>query len=123
MNSRAVYGGPPRSLVNNAAISPKGQRGERLAVLTSGMDVWRHVFEVNFFAIIALACGLIEELTAAKGAIVNVTSIAGSRVGQAPPSRGGRTLSASNVECPHPAEWEPAARRAFKRPAPDASAG
>src|ERR1700733_4951122 len=68
------------ALVNNAAISPKGPRGERLAVLTSGMDVWRQVFEVNFFAIIALACGLIEELTAAKGAIVNVTSIAGSRV-------------------------------------------
>jgi NAD(P)-dependent dehydrogenase (short-subunit alcohol dehydrogenase family) len=68
------------ALVNNAAISPKGPRGERLAVLTSGMEVWRQVFEVNFFAIIALACGLIEELTAAKGAIVNVTSIAGSRV-------------------------------------------
>jgi NAD(P)-dependent dehydrogenase (short-subunit alcohol dehydrogenase family) len=68
------------ALVNNAAISPKGPRGERLGVLTSGMEVWRQVFEVNFFAIIALACGLIDELAAAKGAIVNVTSIAGSRV-------------------------------------------
>jgi NAD(P)-dependent dehydrogenase (short-subunit alcohol dehydrogenase family) len=68
------------ALVNNAAISPKGHRGERLGVLTSGTDVWRQVFEVNFFAIIALARGLMEELTAAKGAIVNVTSIAGSRV-------------------------------------------
>src|SRR6201986_1831435 len=40
------------ALVNNAAGSPKGPRGERLGVLTSGMEVWRQVFEVNFFAII-----------------------------------------------------------------------
>jgi NAD(P)-dependent dehydrogenase (short-subunit alcohol dehydrogenase family) len=38
------------------------------------------VFHVNFFAPVVLARGLIEELTAAKGAVVNVTSIAGSRV-------------------------------------------
>jgi NAD(P)-dependent dehydrogenase (short-subunit alcohol dehydrogenase family) len=68
------------ALVNNAAISPKGPRGERLGVLTSEMEVWRQVFEVNFFATIALARGLIEELATAKGAIVNVTSIAGGRV-------------------------------------------
>jgi len=68
------------ALVNNAAISPKGPRGERLGVLASDMELWRQVFEVNFFATIWLARGLIEELTAAKGAIVNVTSIAGSRV-------------------------------------------
>jgi NAD(P)-dependent dehydrogenase (short-subunit alcohol dehydrogenase family) len=68
------------ALVNNAAISPKGPHGERLGVLTSGANVWRQVFEVNFFSILSLACGLIGELTGAKGAIVNVTSIAGSRV-------------------------------------------
>jgi NAD(P)-dependent dehydrogenase (short-subunit alcohol dehydrogenase family) len=68
------------ALVNNAAISPKGPRGERLGVLASSMEVWRPVFEVNFFATVSLACGLIGELTAARGAIVNVTSIAGSRV-------------------------------------------
>jgi NAD(P)-dependent dehydrogenase (short-subunit alcohol dehydrogenase family) len=38
------------------------------------------VFQVNFFAPIILARGLIEELQRAKGAVVNVTSIAGSRV-------------------------------------------
>jgi NAD(P)-dependent dehydrogenase (short-subunit alcohol dehydrogenase family) len=38
------------------------------------------VFNVNFFAPIMLARGLIEELKAAKGSVVNVTSIAGSRV-------------------------------------------
>ena len=35
---------------------------------------------MNFFAPVALARGLIKELSAAHGAVVNVTSIAGSRV-------------------------------------------
>jgi NAD(P)-dependent dehydrogenase (short-subunit alcohol dehydrogenase family) len=68
------------ALVNNAAISPKGTSGARLGVLATEMNTWRHVFEVNLFATIWLAQGLAEELTRAKGAIVNVTSIAGSRV-------------------------------------------
>ena len=38
------------------------------------------MFQVNFFAPIMLARGLIEELKPAKGSVVNVTSIAGSRV-------------------------------------------
>jgi NAD(P)-dependent dehydrogenase (short-subunit alcohol dehydrogenase family) len=38
------------------------------------------VFHVNFFASVVLARGLKEELMAAKGAVVNVTSIAGARV-------------------------------------------
>jgi len=79
MRERLVDG-KLHALVNNAAISPKGPRGERLGVLASDMELWRRVFEVNFFAIVWLARGLIEELAAAKGAIVNVTSIAGSRV-------------------------------------------
>jgi NAD(P)-dependent dehydrogenase (short-subunit alcohol dehydrogenase family) len=68
------------ALVNNAAISPKGEGGARLGVLASGMSVWRQVFEVNFFSTIWLARGLIDELARAHGTIVNVTSIAGSRV-------------------------------------------
>jgi NAD(P)-dependent dehydrogenase (short-subunit alcohol dehydrogenase family) len=44
------------------------------------MHVWRDVFQVNFFAPIMLARGLFKELAAAKGSIVNVTSIAGTRV-------------------------------------------
>jgi NAD(P)-dependent dehydrogenase (short-subunit alcohol dehydrogenase family) len=42
--------------------------------------VWRDVFQVNFFAPIMLARGLFKELSIAKGSVVNVTSIAGSRV-------------------------------------------
>jgi NAD(P)-dependent dehydrogenase (short-subunit alcohol dehydrogenase family) len=68
------------ALVNNAGISPKGEAATRLTTLTTGMEVWRQVFEVNLFATIWLARGLLEELARAHGAIVNVTSIAGGRV-------------------------------------------
>jgi len=75
-----LNGGKLHALVNNAGVSPKGNDGARLSPLTSSMEVWHKVFEVNFFSIIWLARGLMDELAAAKGAIVNVTSIAGSRV-------------------------------------------
>jgi NAD(P)-dependent dehydrogenase (short-subunit alcohol dehydrogenase family) len=68
------------ALVNNAGISPKGPDGARLGVLASGYAAWLQVFNVNLFSTALLAKGLIGELAAAKGAIVNVTSIAGSRV-------------------------------------------
>ena len=44
------------------------------------MDVWSQVFQVNFFSPIMLAQGLFDELKKGQGAVVNVTSIAGSRV-------------------------------------------
>jgi NAD(P)-dependent dehydrogenase (short-subunit alcohol dehydrogenase family) len=72
--------GKLHALVNNAAISPKGDGGERLGALESGQDLWRKVFEVNLFSTLWLAQGLKNELAKAKGSIVNVTSIAGSRV-------------------------------------------
>ena len=75
-----LEGGQLHALVNNAAISPKANAGARLSSIDTTMDVWRHVFRVNFFAPIVLARGLLEELKAAKGSVVNVTSIAGSRV-------------------------------------------
>lgn len=68
------------ALVNNAGISPKGAAGERLNTITTDLRTWGQVFHVNFFAPVVLARGLIEELKAAAGAVVNVTSIAGSRV-------------------------------------------
>ena len=75
-----LEGGHLHALVNNAAISPKAEAGARLGSLDTHIDVWRHVFGVNFFAPIMLARGLIDQLKAAKGSVVNVTSIAGSRV-------------------------------------------
>lgn len=68
------------ALVNNAAISPKNSEGQRLDSLETPMHLWRQVFQVNFFAPIMLARGLFDELKAAEGSIVNVTSIAGMRV-------------------------------------------
>lgn len=77
---RMLDGGPLHALVNNAGISIKGASGERLDSLSTDMDDWRHVFRVNFFAPIQLARGLIQELKDGRGAVVNVTSIAGGRV-------------------------------------------
>jgi NAD(P)-dependent dehydrogenase (short-subunit alcohol dehydrogenase family) len=68
------------ALVNNAAISPKADGGKRLSSIATTRDAWHQIFQVNFFAPIMLARGLLDELKAAKGSVVNVTSIAGSRV-------------------------------------------
>jgi NAD(P)-dependent dehydrogenase (short-subunit alcohol dehydrogenase family) len=72
--------GELHALVNNAAISPKAPGGRRMSTIDTEVELWRHVFSVNFFAPVMLARGLIDELSATKGSIVNVTSIAGSRV-------------------------------------------
>ena len=68
------------ALVNNAAISPKKPDGGRLDTLETAEQDWKTVFQINFFGPIMLARGLIDELVTARGAVVNVTSIAGSRV-------------------------------------------
>ncbi len=68
------------ALVNNAAISPKDSKGERLPAMGTDIDDWKTVFQVNFFAPIMLARGLVGELKKATGSVVNVTSIAGSSV-------------------------------------------
>ena len=75
-----LQGGMLHALVNNAGISPKAEDGKRLNTLDTDLRTWGQVFHVNFFASVILARGLKEELSAAKGAIVNVTSIAGVRV-------------------------------------------
>jgi NAD(P)-dependent dehydrogenase (short-subunit alcohol dehydrogenase family) len=77
---RRLNGRELHALVNNAAISPKAEGGSRLSTLDTTKDDWHHIFQVNFFAPIMLARGLVDELKAAKGSVVNVTSIAGSRV-------------------------------------------
>ena len=68
------------ALVNNAGISPKSPNGGRLGSIDMPLEDWQQVFQINFFAPILLARGLIDELAKTHGSVVNVTSIAGSRV-------------------------------------------
>lgn len=77
---REQLDGKLHALVNNAGISPKGEDGSRLNTLETDLRTWGQVFHVNFFASVVLARGLQAELEAAKGSVVNVTSIAGARV-------------------------------------------
>lgn len=77
---RKKLNGELHALVNNAGISPKASGGKRLNTLDTDLSVWGKVFHVNFFSSVILARGLQNELVQSKGSIVNVTSIAGSRV-------------------------------------------
>ncbi len=71
---------PLHALVNNAGVSPKTPYKERLGVLNGSIDGWKDVFELNFYAPLRLARGFASALHRGKGAIVNITSIAGHYV-------------------------------------------
>lgn len=77
---KRLNGAPLNALVNNAAISPKGEGGIRLGSIETDTRMWDQVFQVNFFAPIMLARGLIKDMERGRGSIVNITSIAGSHV-------------------------------------------
>ncbi len=68
------------ALVNNAGVSPKTPYHERLGCLNGDLTAWRDVFELNFFAPLALCRGFASVLHEGKGAVVNITSIAGHTV-------------------------------------------
>lgn len=68
------------ALVNNAGISPKNPDGGRLGVLDTDAHAWTQVLNVNLVSTALLVRALVPELEAARGSIVNVTSIVGSRV-------------------------------------------
>lgn len=68
------------ALVNNAGISPKGPDRGRLGVLDTDAETWMQVLNVNLVSTALLARALMLELERGQGSIVNVTSIAGSRV-------------------------------------------
>ena len=73
----ALAGDALHALVNNAGMSPKAPFKERLGCLNGDLDAWRAVFELNLFAALKLSRGFAAALHRGKGAIVNVTSIAG----------------------------------------------
>ena len=73
-------GGELHALVNNAGTSPKGPGGSRLNSLETDIAVWQSMYNTNFYAPLLLTRGFAAELSKARGAVVNLTSIAGSRV-------------------------------------------
>lgn len=75
-----IVGGRLDALINNAAISPKAPDGGKINALEMGYADWLHIFNVNFFACVALVQGLRAPLEAAQGTVINMTSIVGSRV-------------------------------------------
>lgn len=73
----ALTGGTLHALVNNAGMSPKTPYKERLGCLNGDLEAWHDVFELNFYAPLKLCRGFAPALAKGKGAIVNITSIAG----------------------------------------------
>ena len=68
------------ALVNNAGISPKDNEGERLSAMKTSIAAWQAVQMVNLTGPLMLCQQLLDPLTQAKGAVVNVTSIAGTQL-------------------------------------------
>ncbi len=72
--------GTLHALVNNAGISPKGEGGSRMNSLVTDVATWQSMFNTNFYAPLLMTRGFAAELSNARGAVVNLTSIAASRV-------------------------------------------
>jgi NAD(P)-dependent dehydrogenase (short-subunit alcohol dehydrogenase family) len=72
--------GPLHALVNNAGVSPKSPTHERLGTLNGDIEDWHRVFHLNFFVPLTLSRAFAPALGRGKGAIVNITSIAGHQV-------------------------------------------
>jgi NAD(P)-dependent dehydrogenase (short-subunit alcohol dehydrogenase family) len=71
---------PLKALVNNAGVSPKTPYRERLGCLNGDVTAWKEVFELNLFAPLRLARGFAPVLHKGRGAVVNITSVAGHAV-------------------------------------------
>ena len=72
--------GALHALVNNAGVSPKAATKERLGCLNGDIEDWHRVFQLNFFVPLMLSRAFAPALARGKGAIVNITSIAGHHV-------------------------------------------
>ncbi|MEM7290090.1 MAG: SDR family oxidoreductase [Pseudomonadota bacterium] len=70
---------PLQALINNAGISPKMPDGSRMSACDTDVETFLAVQQVNLVAPLMLSQKLLARLTAAKGAIVNVSSIAAAR--------------------------------------------
>jgi NAD(P)-dependent dehydrogenase (short-subunit alcohol dehydrogenase family) len=72
--------GALHALVNNAGISPKGEGGSRLNSLVTDIATWQSMYNTNFYAPLLMTRGFAGELSKGRGAVVNLTSIAATRV-------------------------------------------
>ena len=79
VRGRLPEGGSTRSSTMPAS-RPRDRAARGSARVETEIADWQKVFQVNFFAPVMLARGLHRRAARAKGSIVNVTSIAGSRV-------------------------------------------
>ena len=75
-------GRPVKALINNAAVSPKSEDNSRLGFLETPIDLWKEVFNINFFAPIIISKAIYKNLKLAQGMIINITSIASDSVHQ-----------------------------------------
>ncbi len=77
---RPLVGGTLHALVNNAGVSPKKADGSRLDSLETDIATWQSMYNTNFYAPLLMTRGFAHELAAARGSVVNLTSIAATRV-------------------------------------------
>lgn len=78
---RPMLGGAKlHALINNAGISPKGPNGTRINSLTTDLETWQSMYNTNFFAPLVLTRGFSQELSNARGSVINMCSIAAYRV-------------------------------------------
>ncbi|MEP1651944.1 MAG: SDR family NAD(P)-dependent oxidoreductase [Paracoccaceae bacterium] len=68
------------ALVNNAGISPKGPEGQRMGAMQTPIQTFLDVQHVNLVAPLLLCQELIDPLKQARGAVVNISSIAAHQV-------------------------------------------
>ncbi len=68
------------ALVNNAGISPKKSDGSRMAASETNVETFLAVQQVNLVAPLLLSQKMLPKLKQATGSIVNVSSIAASRI-------------------------------------------
>ncbi|MCB1884720.1 MAG: SDR family oxidoreductase [Geminicoccaceae bacterium] len=75
-----LEGEPLHALVNNAGYSPKDEDGKRLGCLDGDLASWQKTFAINLMAPVYFSRACAPLLAETKGAVVNITSIAGHRV-------------------------------------------
>jgi 3-oxoacyl-[acyl-carrier protein] reductase len=87
-------------LINNAGISPRGKKGERLNVVEIDDESWDQVMNVNLKGVFNCSKAVIPTMIKQQsGRIVNMGSIAGITGGAGSPASGHYCVSKAGVIC------------------------